>query len=72
MIIQTSEMESVIKGVAHNPHQWLGMHRNGSGPGLIVRAWDRARSITLESQANGKSYSMTRIHPDGFFGAFSH
>ena len=57
-----------MKGTVHNPHQWLGMHRNGSGSGLVVRAWEPgAHKMAIVNKANGKSYPMACIHPDGFF-----
>ncbi len=68
VIIQESEMEAIVGGHSHNPHQWLGMHLMGEGRGVVVRVWDPgAKAVNLIEQKNGKSHRMEMIHPDGFF-----
>ena len=71
MIISKTEMDSIIDGRCHNPHQWLGIHRLSSQNGLVIRAWDPfACKIYLKNLKNGKSYQMECLSNKGFFELF--
>ena len=68
MIIGTKEMESIMNGYTHNPHQWLGMHKLDTTGEWVVRAWDPgATSIMYLDKKTGGCHTMARLHNDGFF-----
>ena len=66
--MQASEIESVVSGLTHDPHQWLGMHKLGRSGGLVVRAWDPGSlSVDLINKETAKSIPMNCLHSAGFY-----
>jgi len=66
--MHASEIESVVSGLTHDPHQWLGMHKLGRSGGLVVRAWDPGSlSVDLINKETAKSIPMNCLHSAGFY-----
>ncbi|HEX6871103.1 MAG TPA: 1,4-alpha-glucan branching protein GlgB [Micromonosporaceae bacterium] len=59
-----SALDDLITGVVHDPHAVLGVHPTSTGS--VIRVLHRgAREVSVE--VAGRTWPMTRVHPDGVF-----
>ena len=70
MILTPDELRSLVELKHQSPHTLLGMHRLGSGSGLVVRAFlpDAARvEIQPVHEKDKPRFPLKRIHESGLF-----
>ncbi len=61
-----NELENIIQSRHNNPHNILGMHKYGKN--ICVRTFNPfAKNVLLINKHTKKSYSLNKIHIDGFF-----
>ena len=67
MIIQRSELDTLLHANHWNPHSLLGLHPLPGG-GLVARALTRgAKSCEVVEIATDKRWSLEQLAPEGFF-----
>ena len=69
LTVDGADLERLVTGQHHDPHQVLGAHPERDGDGhdrLVIRGW-RPDAIRMVILADGRRVEMSRVHPAGVF-----
>ena len=69
LTVDSADLERLVTGQHHDPHQVLGAHPERDGDGhdrLVIRGW-RPDAIRMVILADGRRVEMSRVHPAGVF-----
>jgi len=69
LVVDNADLERLIAGQHHDPHQLLGAHPQRGGDGrerIVIRGW-RPDAIGMVILAGGQRVEMSRVHPAGVF-----
>lgn len=67
-VVSMSDIELLVSGRHHDPHQVLGAHpeHDAGGDRVVIRAW-RPDATEMAMRVDGRRIPMRRVHPAGVF-----